>query len=171
MGQEHRSQLEQASERQASLEDSIKRQQSEITYLHKMIEEEDKQIAKLDWLAYPQRYRLSSGAELTRIFVPNYRNPSLHICPKVGNPLFNDTKYDIPYDTVQRHFRGELTDEEFINAVFEPQEQVSETQTQLLGTAFMLTSGDPAQIHTGTGGGGSQSDMPWGEKKPSKRHI
>lgn len=165
MGQEHRSQLERTSERQASLEAVIKRQRSEITHLHKMIEEKDKQIAKLDRLAYPQHYHLSSGAELTRIFVPNYRNPSLHIWTKVGDALFDDTKYDIPYDTAQRHFRGELTDEEFVNAVFEPQEQVSETQAQLLGTAFMLASGGSAQAHVGTGGGGSQSDMPWGEKK------
>jgi len=167
MGQEHRSQLEQTSERLASLEAIIKRQLSEITYLHKMIEEKDKQIAKLDRLAYPQRYRLSSGAELTRIFVPNYRNPSLHIWTKVGDALFDDTKYDIPYDTAQKHFCGELTDEEFVNAVFEPQEQVSETQAQLLDATFILASGGPAQVHVGTGGGGSQSDMPWGEKKKS----
>ena len=167
MGQEHRSQLEQTSERLASLEAVIKRQLSEITYLHKMIEEKDKQIAQLDRLAYPQRYRLSSGAELTRIFVPNYRNPSLHIWTKVGDALFDNTKYDIPYDTAQKHFCGELTDEEFVNAVFEPQEQVSETQAQLLDATFILASGGPAQVHVGTGGGGSQSDMPWGEKKKS----
>lgn len=79
--------------------------------------------------------------------------------------------YDIPYDTDQRHFRGELTDEEFVNAAFEPQEQVSEAQTQLLDATFILASGGPAQVHVGTGGGGSQSDMPLGEKKSSKRHI
>ena len=167
MGQVHRSQLEQTSERLASLEAVIKRQLSEITYLHKMIEEKDKQIVKLDRLAYTTRYRLSSGAELTRIFVPNYRNPSLHIWTKVGDALFDDTKYDIPYDTAQKHFCGELTDEEFVNAVFEPQEQVSEAQAQLLDATFILASGGPAQVHVGTGGGGSQSDMPWGEKKKS----
>ena len=55
MGQEYRSQLEQTSERQTSLEAIIKRQQSEITQLHKMIEEKDKQMVQLDRLAYPQR--------------------------------------------------------------------------------------------------------------------
>lgn len=160
MEQGHQSQLGQASEKQNHLEAITKRQQSEITHLHKMIEAKDKQIAKLDRLAYPQRYRLSSGAELARIFVPNYRNPSLHIWTKVGNALFDDTKYDIPYDTAQKHFCGELTDEEFVNAVFEPQEQV-----QLLDVTFILASGGPAQVHVGTGSGGSQSDMPWGEKK------
>ena len=28
-----------------------------------------------------------------------------------------------------------------------------------------MLSGGPAQTHVGTGGGGSSSDMPWGEKK------
>lgn len=167
MEQEHRSQLGQVSDRQTHLETVIKSQQSEIAHLHKMIEEKDNQMAQLDRLAYPQRYRLSSGAELDHIFVPNYRNPSLHIWTKVGVVLFDDTKYDIPYDTAQKHFRGELTDEEFVNAVFEPQEQVSEVQAQLLEATFMLASGGPAQAHVGTGGGGSQSNMPWGEKKKS----
>lgn len=59
----------------------------------------------------------------------------------------------------------QLTVEEFVNAVFEPQEQVSEAQDRLLGAAFMLASGGLAQAHVGTGGGGSKSDLPWGEKK------
>lgn len=135
--------------------------------VRKESEEKDRQIARLDRLAYPQRYRLSSGAELTHIHVPNYLHPSLHIWTKVGNESFDDVKYGISYETAQRHLRGELTDEEFVNAVFEPQEQVNATQAQLLGTAFMLANGGPAQTHVGTGGGGSQSDLPWGEKKRS----
>lgn len=67
--------------------------------------------------------------------------------------------------TLKQHLRGELTDEEFVNAIFEPQEQVNEAQAQLLGTALMLASGSPAQVHVGTGGGGLQSEMPWGKKK------
>lgn len=59
----------------------------------------------------------------------------------------------------------ELTDEELVNAVFEPQEQVSEAQARLLGATFMLASGGPALTHVGTGGGGFKSDLPWGEKK------
>jgi hypothetical protein len=132
MEQEYRSQLGQASERQASLEATIKRLQSEMAHLRKEAEEKDRQIACLDRLAYPQRYRLSSGAELTHIHVPNYLHPSLHIWTKVGNELFDDVKYGISYETAQRHLRGELTDEEFVNAVFEPQEQVSVAQAQLI---------------------------------------
>lgn len=166
MEQEHRSQLGKASEKRVSLEVTIKKLQSEIAHLHQEIEDKDKRIAHLDRLAYPHRYRLSSEAELIHINVPNYLHPSLHIWTKVGDELFDDTIYDIrlPYDTAQRHFRGELTDEEFVNAVFEPQEQVNVAQAQLLEAAFMLASGGPTQAHSGTGGGGSQSDLPWGEK-------
>ena len=125
----------------------------------------DRQRKLIDRMANPQRYSLSSGAELVRINVSNYRNPSLHIWTRVGEELFEDTKFQIDYDVAQRHFNGQITDEEFVNAVFEPQEQVNDIQTQLLGAAFMLTSGGPAEVHVGTGSGGSSSDLPWGEQK------
>ena len=44
-----------------------------------IIDKQRKQISLLDRKANPQRYSLSSGAELVRINVSNYRNPSLHI--------------------------------------------------------------------------------------------
>lgn len=122
-------------------------------------------IDQLDRKANPQRYRLSSGAELFRINVPNYRNPSLHIWTRVGEELFENTKFQIDYDVVQKHFNGQITDEEFANTIFEPQEQVSGKQAELLGAAFILAAGGLAQTHVGTGGGGSSSDLPWGEKK------
>ena len=165
MEQEYRSLSGQSSERQKRLEVTIGRQQAEIDRLHKVIEEKDNQIAHLDRLAHPQRYRLSSGAELGHIFVPNYLNPSLHIWTKVGEERFEAKKYSVPDDTAQKHLRGELTDEEFVNAVFDPQEQVSGAQAQLLGAAFMLATGGPAQAHVGTGSGGTKSDLPWREKK------
>ena len=124
-----------------------------------------KQIGLLDRMANPQRYSLSSGAELVRINVSNYRNPSLHIWTRVGEELFEDTKFQIDYDVALKHFNGLLTDEEFVNAVFEPQEQVNEVQAQLLGAAFMLVSGGPAEVHVGTGGGGASSELPWNDKK------
>ena len=52
-----------------------------------------------------------------------------------------------------------------INEIFEPLEQVSQLQVQLLGATFEMLSGGPTQTHVGTGGGGSSSDMPWGERK------
>ena len=130
-----------------------------------IIDRQRKQISLLDRKANPQRYSLSSGAELVRINVSNYRNPSLHIWTRVGEELFEDTKFQIDYDVAQRHFNGQITDEEFVNAVFEPQEQVSGKQAELLGAAFTLAAGGPAVSHVGTGGGGSSSDLPWIEQK------
>ena len=121
-----------------------------------------KQISLLDRKANPQRYSLSSGAELVRVNVSNYRNPSLHIWTRVGEKLFEDTKFQIDYDVAQRHFNGQITDEELASAVFEPQEQVSEKQAELLGTVFSLAAGGLAEVHVGTGSGGSSSDLPWG---------
>lgn len=130
-----------------------------------VIDKQRKQIGLLDRKANPQRYSLSSGAELVRINVSNFRNPSLHIWTRVGEELFEDTKFQIDYDVAQRHFNGLITDEEFVNAVFEPQEQVNGKQAELLGAVFTLAAGGPAEVHVGTGGGGSSSELPWGERK------
>lgn len=132
------------------------------------IDKQKQRIDQLDCKANPQRYRLSSGAELVRINVANYRNPSLHIWTRVGEELFEDTKFQIDYDVAQKHFNGQITDEEFVNAVFEPQEQVSARQAELLGAVFTLATGGPAEVHVGTGSSGSSSDLPWGEQKNRK---
>lgn len=123
----------------------------------------------LDRKANPHRYSLSSGTELVRISVPNHRNPSLHIWTRVGEELYEDTKFQIDYDVAQRHFNGQITDEEFVNAVFEPQEQVSGKQAELLEATFTLFSGGPTEVHVGTGSGGSSSNLPWGEQKKGNR--
>ena len=128
-----------------------------------VIDRQRKQIGLLDRKANPQRYSLSSGAELVRINVSNYRNPSLHIWTRVGEELFEDTKFQIDYDVAQRHFNGQITDEEFVNA--EPQEQVSVKQAELLGAAFTLAAGGQAEVHVGTSGGGVSSELPWNDKK------
>ena len=134
-----------------------------------VIDKQKQRIGQLDRKANPQRYRLSSGAELVRINVPNYRNPSLHIWTRVGNEVFEDTKFQIDYNVAQAHFNRQITDEEFVNTIFEPQEQVNEIQAYLLGAAFELASGGPAQTHVGTGSGGSSSKLPWGEQKNRSR--
>ena len=135
-----------------------------------LIDRQRKQISLLDRKANPQRYSLSSGAELVRINVSNYRNPSLHIWTRVGDELFENIKFQIDYDVAQRHFNGQITDEEFVNAVFDPQEQVNEIQAQLLGAAFTLAFGGPAEVHVGTGTGGSSSDLPWNDNV-AKKHT
>ncbi len=130
---------------------------------------QEKRIAELDRQANPQRYRLSSGAELVKVNIANYNNPSLHIWTRVGEELFDDVKFQIDYNLAQQHFNHQLTDEELVNAVFEPQEQVSPAQIDLLGAAFMIATAGPAQIHVGTGTGGSHSDLPWDGKKNTGR--
>ena len=133
------------------------------------IERQSKRIAELDRQANPQRYRLSSGAELVKLNISNYNNPSLHIWTRGGEELFDDVKFQIDYNLAQQHYNDQITDEELVNAVFAPQEQVSEVQAYLLGAAFILASGGPAQTRVGTGAGGSHSDLPWDGKKNNGR--
>lgn len=105
-----------------------------------VIDRQRKQINLLDSKANPQRYSLSSGAELVRLNVPNYRNPPLHIRTRVGDDFFENIKFQINYDVAQRHFNGQITNEEFANTVFEPQEQVNGKQAELLGLLSLLLS-------------------------------
>ena len=138
------------------------------------IEKQKQRIDALDRKANPHHCRLSSGATLTSIRMsPRHSNiPSLRIQTKVGNETFEDTKYFEWYNPViQKYLNGELTDHELVNEFFEPFEQVSQVQAQLLGATFEMLSGGPAQTHVGTGGGGSSSDMPWGEKKKNDSNI
>ena len=157
---------------QAEIDKAIKEAES----LRKTIQSKDariarqeKRIAELDRQATPQRYRLSSGAELVKVNISNYNNPSLHIWTQVGEERFDDVKFQIDYNLAQQHFNRHITDEELVNAVFEPQEQVSPAQMDLLGAAFMLATGGPAQTRIGIGAGGSHSDLPWDGKKNSGR--
>ena len=132
------------------------------------IEKQKQRIDTLDKKANPHRYCLSSGATLTGIRMsPRHSNiPSLRIQTKVENETFEDAKYFEWYNPViQKYLNGELTEYELVNEIFEPFEQVSQVQAQLLGATFEMLSGSPTQTHVGTGGGGSSSDMPWGEKK------
>lgn len=84
---------------------------------------------------------------------------------RVGDTLFNDTKFLIDYDVTQAHLKGQLTDKEFVNAVFESQEQVNATPAHLLGAAFEIAIGRSALVHAGIGRGGSSSDLLWNDKE------
>ncbi len=133
------------------------------------IEQQSQRIAELDRKANPQRYQLSSGAELVKVNIANYNNPSLHIWTRVGDERFDDVKFQIDYNLAQQHFNHQITDEEFVNAVFAPQEQVSQAQIDLLGAALILATAGPAQTRVGTGAGGFHSDLPWDGKKNTGR--
>ena len=104
---------------------------------------------------------------------PRHSNiPSLRIQTKVENETFEDAKYFEWYNPViQKYLNCELTEYELVNEIFEPFEQVSQVQAQLLGATFEMLSGGPAQNHVGTGGGSSSSDMPWGERENDGNKI
>ena len=130
------------------------------------IKKQKQRIDTLDKKANPHRYRLSSGATLTGIHMsPRHSNiPSLRIHTQVENETFEDAKYFEWYNPViQKSLNDEFTDYELVNEIFEPFEQVSQFQAQLLGATFVMLSVGPAQTHVGTGGGGLSSDMPQGE--------
>ena len=94
----------------------------------------EQRIETLDKKSNPHRYRLSSGAILTNLYIsPRYSNiPSLHIWTKVENEIFDDAKYfDWHNPVIQKYLNGELTGHELVNEIFEPFEQVSQVQGQL----------------------------------------
>lgn len=131
-----------------------------------VIDRQNQRIDQLDRKANPLRYQLSSGAELIHHFIPNYNHPSLHIWTKVGNEEYDDSKAVDWLNPIWDSFaKGEATIYELINDVFEPWEQVNEVQANLLGATFELAIGGQAQVHIGTGSGGSSSELPWGEQK------
>lgn len=94
-----------------------------------------------------------------------YQNPSLYFWTRVGEKLFENTKFQIDYDVVQKHFNGQIMDEGFVNDIVEPQELVSGKQAELLESAFTLSANGPAEVHVSTGSGGSSSVLPWREQK------
>lgn len=87
--------------------------------------------------------------EPIRSNVANCQNPSLHIRTRVSYELFYDVKPQIDYKIFQAHFNSQLTDEEFVNAMFKPQKYVNDKHAELLGAT--ITIEDPAQIHVCTG--------------------
>jgi len=136
------------------------------------IGQQSQRIAELDRKANSQRYRLSSGAELEHFHILNLGAsiPSIHIWTDVQGKKYDVREYiDTTNSVWQGYLKGEATVYELINDVFEPQEQVSPAQADLLGTAVILATGGPAQTHVGTNAGGSHSNLPWDGKKNNTR--
>lgn len=96
--------------------------------------------------------------------------PSIHIWTDVQGEKYDAREY---IDTInpiwQEYLKGTATVYELVNDIFAPQEQVNEAQADLLDATLILATGDPAQVHAGTGAGGSSSDLPWGEQKKVDR--
>lgn len=132
-----------------------------------VIERQKSRIDELDRKANPQRYQLSSGAELIghRFLGNNPYTVTLKIWTKVKDIEHTAVTYLSDSDKRLKAFsNGELTEHEFINACFSAAEQVSEIQANLLSAAIELTTGGAAQPHVGTGGGGSTSELLWRDK-------
>lgn len=141
-----------------------------------VIERQKNRIDELDHKANPQRYRLSSGAELIghRFFGNNPYTVTLKIWTKVKDIEHTAVAYLSDSDKRLHAFsNGELTEHEFVNACFSAAEQVNEIQANLLSAAIEVATGGSAQPHVGTSGGGSTSEFPWRDKdrhKPNKRN-
>ncbi len=136
-----------------------------------VIERQKSRIDELDRKANPQRYRLSSGAELIghRFLGNNPYTITLKIWTKVKEIEHTAVTYLSDSDKRLHAFsNGELTEHEFVNACFSAAEQVNEVQTNLLSAAIELATGGAAQPHVGTGGGGSTSELPWIDKDKDK---
>lgn len=128
-------------------------------------------ITELDRQVNPQRYRLSSGAELIghRFLGNDPYAITLKIWTKVKDIEHTAVTYLMDSDPKLKAFSdGELTEHELVNAFFAPSEQVNNIQARLLGAVFELATGGTAEPHIGTGGGGSTSELPWRDKDKDK---
>lgn len=122
---------------------------------------EHNRAKELHRLAYPERYRLSSGAELVSSWIPNRMYPSLSITTLFHGNEFRNTSYNLPQNLLDKYDSGALTLHELVNELFEPWEQVDESQHSLLAVALRTAAGGIPTPHVGTGAGGSSSDLPW----------
>ncbi len=62
-----------------------------------------------------------------------------------------------------------MTLHELVNELFEPWEQVDESQHSLLAVALQTAAGGIPTPHVGTDAGGSSSDLPWNDKDKYQR--
>lgn len=115
--------------------------------------------------AYPERYRLSSGAELVSGWIPNRMYPSLSITTLFHGNEFKNTSYNLSPNLLAKYDSGAITLHELVNELFEPWEQVDESQHTLLAIALQTAAGGIPTPHVGTGAGGSTSDLPWNDRE------
>lgn len=102
---------------------------------------EQNRAKELHRLAYPERYRLSSGAELVSGWIPNRMYPSLSITTLFHGTEFKNTSYNLSQNLLDKYDSGALTLHELVNELFEPWEQVDESQHSLLAIALQTAAG------------------------------
>ena len=129
---------------------------------------EHNRAKELHRLAYPERYHLSSGAELVSGWIPNRMYPSLSITTLFHGNEFKNTAYNLPQNLLDNYDSGAITLHELVNELFEPWEQVDESQHSLLAVALQTAAGGIPTPHVGTGSGGSSSDLPWNANDKDK---
>lgn len=129
---------------------------------------EHNRAKELHRLAYPERYRLSSGAELVSGWIPNRMYPSLSITTLFHGNEFKNTSYNLPQNLLDKYDSGAITLHELVNELFEPWEQVDESQHSFLAVALQTAAGGISIPHVGTGAGGSSSDLPWNDNYKDK---
>lgn len=136
-----------------------------------IITRQKQRITELGRQVNPQRYRLSSGAELIghRFLGNNPYAITLKIWTKVKDVEHTAVTYLMDSDPKLKAFcDGGLTEHEFVNAFFAPSEQVNNIQARLLGAVLELATGSTDEPHVGTGGGGATSELPWRDKDKDK---
>ena len=96
-------------------------------------------------------------------------HPNLIIETLLGDKKYRTISYNAPQVLLQQFDREELTMHELVNILFEPEEQIDESQRHILGELLQMASGGTATPHVGTGGGGS-SDTPWNDRDRENRN-
>ena len=80
----------------------------------------------------------------------------------------NPLTYNLPQNLLDKYDSGVITLHELVNELFEPWEQVDESQHSLLAVALQTATGGIPTPHVGTGSGGSSSDLPWNDNDKDK---
>lgn len=135
---------------------------------NKLFRAEHNRAKELHRLAYPERYRLSSGAELVSGWIPNRMYPNLSITTLFHGNEFKNSSYNLSQSLLDKYDSGAITLHELVNELFEPWEQVDESQHSLLAVALQTAAGGVPTPHVGTGAGGSSSDLPWNDNDKDK---
>ena len=128
------------------------------------IDKQKQRIDILGWKNYSYRYRLSSNAILTNIYIcllniqPYWAfiyglkcGMSLLIMQNILSVIF-----------IQNYLNIEITGNELFNEIFGLFEQISEIQVQLLGIISEMLVGGFAEVYVSIGGSGSSLGMPLG---------
>ncbi len=95
-------------------------------------------------------------------------HPNMSITTLFHSNEFKNTAYNFPQNLLNKYDSGVMTLHELVNELFEPWEQVDESQHSLLAVMLQTAAGGIPTSHVGTGSGGSSSDLPWNDNDKDK---